>query len=205
VITQQVNLFQPIFRKERKLLSFRVLLQASGTVVLALLLMYGWGVRQTQVMRADLAQLQGQMSQHTRQLAALGTQVAQATKDGGQQQELARLEQELLARQKVVEALTRVRDSYTKGVSAYLESFARQAPSGMWLTGFTVRGGGEGLVIRGSALKPELVPAFVQRLSSEAALAGTHFGLLQMQREDGRQRQVDFTLYTGSELPEAAP
>ena len=32
VINQQVNLFQPMFRKEHKLLSFRVLLQACARV-----------------------------------------------------------------------------------------------------------------------------------------------------------------------------
>lgn len=205
MINQQVNLFQPIFRKERKLLSFRVLLQASGVVVLALLLMYGWGAWQTRTLRADLAQLQGQMAQRTETLSALGTQLAQGQAQSGPQQELARLEREMEARQKVVNTLTQVRESYTEGVSGYLESFARQTPKGLWLTGFTVQGGGEGLVIRGSATKPELVPSFVQQLASETTLAGTRFGLLQIQRED-QKATVDFVLYTGSEPPgEPAP
>lgn len=204
MINQQINLFQPIFRKERKLLSFRVLVQASGIVLFALLLMYGWGWWQVGAMRADLAQMQGRLTQRNTQLAALGAEVAQAKADSGPQQELARLEQEMLARQKVVNALTQVRDSYSKGVSGYLESFARQAPHGLWLTGFTVQGGGAGLVIRGSASAPELVPSFVQKLSSETTLAGTRFGMLQIQRED-KKSSVDFTLYTGTEPPEETP
>jgi hypothetical protein len=200
MINQQVNLFQPIFRKERKLLSFRVLVQASGMVVLTLLLLYGWGAWQTRAMRADLAQLQGQMTQRSAQLAALGAQLAQARPESGPQQELARLEREMLARRKVVDALTQVRETYTEGVSGYMESFARQSPQGLWLTGFTVQAGGEGLVIRGSALKPELVPSFIQQLASETTLSGTRFGLLQIQRED-KKDNVDFTLYTGTEPP----
>jgi len=204
VINQQVNLFQPIFRKERKLLSFRVLLQASVVVFVLLMLMYGYGIRQTTRMQADLAQLQGQLDRRVAQVGELATRLAQRKTDTSAAQELARLEQEVAARRRVVDALTRVRDTYTRGVSGYMESFARQAPKGIWLTGFVVQAGGEVLVIRGSALKPALVPSFLQRLTEEATLAGTHFGLLQIEREDSASRQVDFTLYTGSEPPPEA-
>jgi Tfp pilus assembly protein PilN len=202
VINQQVNLFQPIFRKERKLLSFRVLVQASGTVLVLLAVLTGWGVRQTAQIQADLAQLQAQSEQGSKQLAAIGVRLAAKKTGTASQTKLAKLEQELVARQKVVAALTRVRDSYTQGVSSYLESFSRQAPKGVWLTGFTVQAGGEGLVIRGSALKPDLVPVFLQQLSNEKALAGTQFGLLQIQREKPDSRYVDFTVYTGAEPPQ---
>jgi hypothetical protein len=140
------------------------------------------------------------MTQRSAQLAALGAQLAQTRPESGPQQELARLEREMLARRKVVDALTQVRETYTEGVSGYMESFARQSPQGLWLTGFTVQAGGEGLVIRGSALKPELVPSFIQQLASETTLSGTRFGLLQIQRED-KKDNVDFTLYTGTEPP----
>lgn len=201
VINQQVNLFQPMFRKERKLLSFRVLLQACAVVFVLLVSMYGYGMRQTAEMQADLSQLQGQLDRRVAQVEELATRLAQRKTDTSAAQELARLEQEMAARRRVVDALTRVRDTYTRGVSGYMESFARQAPKGVWLTGFVVQAGGEGLVIRGSALKPALVPSFIQRLTEETTLAGTHFGLLQIEREDTASRQVDFTLYTGSEPP----
>ena len=201
VINQQVNLFQPMFRKERKLLTFRVLLQACAVVLALLLLMYGYGVQQTRQVQADLDQLQAQLDRRVAQVEELAARLARRKTDTSAAQELARLEREMTARRRVIDALTRVRDSYTRGVSGYLQSFARQAPRGVWLTGFVVQAGGEGLVIRGSALTPELVPSFLQGLSGEAALAGTHFGLLQIQREDRRSRQVGFTLYTGSEPP----
>ncbi len=190
-----------MFRKERKLLSFRVLLQACAVVFVLLMLMVGYGVRQSAQMQADLAQLQGQLDRRVAQVEELATRLAQHNTDTSAAQELARLEQEMAARRRVVDDLTRVRDTYTHGVSGYMESFARQAPKGVWLTGFMVQAGGEGLVIRGRALQPALVASFLQRLTKEATLAGTHFGLLQIEREDAATRQVDFTLYTGSEPP----
>lgn len=203
-MTQQVNLFQPIFRKERKLLSFRVLWQGGAAVVALLMLMYGWGLQQTAQMSAELKKQEAQQQQFTRQLGEVSARLAVMKTDTAPQQQLANLERELVARQKVVDALTRVRDTYTQGVSAYLDSFSRQAPQGVWLTGFTVQAGGEGLVIRGSSLRPELVPTFLEQLATESTLLGTQFGLLQIQRSNGDARFVDFTVTTGTETPEAS-
>jgi len=204
VITQQVNLFQPIFRKERKLLSFRVMLQACAAVLVVLMMMYGWGVRQTQQMNVEVEQLRNQQARFAIQLSDISARLAGMKTDTAPQLALSELERELVARRKVVNALTRVRDSYTQGVSAYLESFSRQSPKGVWLTGFTVQAGGEGLVIRGRSLKPELVPTFLQQLSTEKALKGTEFGLLQIQRETVDARFVGFTVYTGTVAPAAS-
>ncbi len=124
--------------------------------------------------------------------------------DTAPQRALANLEQELAARQKLVTTLTRVKNSYTQGISNYLESFSRQAPEGVWLTGFSVQAGGEGLVIRGRSLQAALIPTFLQQLSSESALNGTEFGLLQIHREKPDARFVDFTVYTGTELPQTS-
>lgn len=203
MITQQINLYQPIFRKERKLLSFRVLLQAVGAVLLLLGVLYGMGVNQTMQIKSDLALLQSQSNQQADLLTSIGAKLAAKKPDTTYQAELATLEEELVASQKVVAALKRVKDSYTKGISNYLVGFSRQAPRGVWLTGFTVQAGGESLVIRGSSLEPGLVPVFLERLSNEAVLKGTEFGLLQIQRENADSRYVDFVVYTGTEPPEA--
>ncbi len=202
MINQQVNLFQPIFRKERKLLSFKVLTQACAAVVVVLLTMYGWSVQQTQQMKTDLLQLKKQQTQFSTQLAEVSDRLAGMKTDTAPQLALTSLEQELAARQKVVAALKRVKDSYTHGVSNYLESFSRQAPKGVWLTGFSVQAGGENLVIRGRSLQAALVPTFLQQLSNESALSGTEFGLLHIQREKPNTRFVDFTVYTGTQPPQ---
>ncbi|VAW95098.1 hypothetical protein MNBD_GAMMA19-136, partial [hydrothermal vent metagenome] len=119
MINQQVNLFQPIFRKERKLLSFKVLTQACAAVLIVLFIMYGWSVQQTQQMETDLAQLKKRQTQFSTQLAEVSVRLAGMKTDTAPQLALASLEQELAARQKVVAALTRVKNSYTHGISNY--------------------------------------------------------------------------------------
>ena len=204
MINQQVNLFQPIFRKERKLLSFKVLVQASVAVLAVLSLLVGWSLQQTWQMEAELVQLKKKQSQFTNQLTEVSARLANMKTDTAPQLALTGLEKELVARKKVVAALQRVKDSYTKGVSAYLEGFSRQAPKGVWLTGFSVQAGGEGLMIRGSALEAELIPTFLEQLSREEALRGTEFGLLQISREQTAAGYVDFTVFTGDVAPKLA-
>ena len=67
-----------------------------------------------------------------------------------------------------------------------------------------MQAGGEGLVIRGSSLKPEYVPAFLDQLSTESTLVGTQFALLQIQRETADATFVDFTVTTSTEPPKAS-
>lgn len=201
MINQQINLYQPIFRKARKLLSFRVLLQSVSVVFVLLVTVFIWSWQQTSQMETDLLYIENQLNDQNGKLAKLSKRLTLMKVGSGPLKELTRLEQELVARQKVVDALTRVRETYTRGVSGYMESFSRQAPKGVWLTGFSVKAGGEGVVIRGSSLKAALVPVFLQQLSAEPTLAGTQFGLLQIQRPHAESRYVDFTVYTGDEPP----
>ena len=143
MITQQVNLFQPIFRKERKLLSFRVFLQICALSGVMLLMLFGWSMRQTHQLSADLEQIEIQQARYSNQLIEVSARLANMKTDTAPQVALSRLERELVASRKVVYALTRVRNTYSQGVSAYLESFSRQSPKGVWLTGLPYRRAGK--------------------------------------------------------------
>ena len=202
---QQINLFQPIFRKEKKLLSFVFMLYTCGMVSLTLLLISAYAWRQSVVIDAELARLNIQLIQRKHQLEEMTTQVARIKIGGGAQDILGHLDSELKARREVVGVLENIQQSYTKGVSNYLEGFSRQTPKGVWLSSFLVQGGGAGLEIRGSSLKADLVPEFLQQLSKEETLAGTQFGLLQIARDDLAQGQVNFIVYTGAEPPDLKP
>ncbi len=204
MIKQQINLFQPIFRKERKLLSFHALLQASGAIILLLLGLYGWGWQKTQQLQSDFISLQKQSQKQITQLNAIGIKRPDNQPELSLQQKLTQLEQQLLVERKTVAQLAQVRNSHSQGVSGYLESFSRQLPKGVWLTNFSVQAGGQNLIIRGSALKPALVPLFLEQLSAEATLSGTHFGLLQIERQKSDEKYIHFTVYTGTDAPEEA-
>jgi hypothetical protein len=72
----------------------------------------------------------------------------------------------------------------TGGFAEYLRGFARQAPQGLWLTGFTIGSGGNDMEIRGSMLNPAALPDYIQRLGTEKAFQGRNFAALTMNRAD---------------------
>src|SRR5258706_453055 len=56
---QQINLYQPIFRKQRQIFSATTLAQVLGVVAAALLLLYGYGLLQVRGLEAQVVQLEG--------------------------------------------------------------------------------------------------------------------------------------------------
>ena len=64
------------------------------------------------------------------------------------------------------------------GFARYMQAFSRQALEGLWLTGFSVGGGGE-VAIQGRVVRAELLPAYIQRLNGEPALKGRAFSTLE--------------------------
>jgi len=201
VINQQVNLFQPTFRKERKLLSFEAMVKTCVAVLILMGGIYGWGEWRAQVIHSSFLSLQNKFEVQTTQLSKVGRGSTPDVSVTRLKQELKELEQALMMHRKKITELGQARDSFDNGVSEYMASFSRQSPKGVWLTGFSVKAGGSALKIQGSALKPGLIPVFLQRLSSEPALEGTRFGLLEIERKGLERDYVDFTVYTGSEIP----
>ena len=61
---------------------------------------------------------------------------------------------------------------------------ARQRTPELWLTALAINGGTGAIELAGRSLRPELVPEYMQRLGSEAALAGQRFDLFEIERDD---------------------
>lgn len=181
-MSQQVNLYQPIFRKEEKKFSTVAMLQAVGIVALGVVLMYGYSWWHINSLRQELNRAQQNQ-------AAAGKRLAEVTEKFGRRgsgtsldNEIVRLEREVVAKQRMQEILQRGVFSNTHGFSDYLVSLARQHVPGVWLTGFDITGAAEQLSLSGRSTDPELVPRYMQRLSSEKTLSGLEFRVFQMSR-----------------------
>ena len=77
-MTQQINLYQPIFRKQRKVFSAVTIAQAAGLFVVGLLLIYGYGRWQVAALGADIAALELQRNAAMLQLQVLSARAAPA-------------------------------------------------------------------------------------------------------------------------------
>lgn len=190
-MSQQINLYQPIFRKEEKKFSTVAMLQAVGTVTLGVALLYAFMGWQTGTLRDELRRAEQSHAAAGKRLADASQKFGPRTGAASIGAEIARLEAEVAARQQIQEILRRGVFSNTRGFSDYFVSFARQRVPGVWLTGFDIVGSAEEMSLAGRTVNPELVPRYMQRLSSEKTLAGIEFRAFRMNRPEPEARGSD--------------
>ncbi|MEW6352741.1 MAG: PilN domain-containing protein [Pseudomonadota bacterium] len=201
---QQINLYQPIFRKQRKVFSALALFQVCLAMIAGLLLIYVYARWQVQELEQVLARLQAQQVAAVSRVEDLNKRYAGRTKSAALEQEVARLEADVAAKQTVLQSFSGGGFGNSAGFSKYLEGLAKQRVEGMWLTGLSISAGGGALTIFGSTLAPELVPAFLQQLGKEPAFAGAEFKTLLMERPNTDTARIDFTLRTTDSVEEPA-
>lgn len=181
-MSHQINLFNPALRKTAVVLPARQMPIGWGAIAALMLAFYGWqwvqGNRLADADRETAAQVQRLQSE----VATLGTQVAARRPSAALQAQYQHKLELLAAREDVLQVLQGGSLGNTEGHAAYLRAFARHWLEGLWLTGLTVAGAGNDIVVEGRTLKPELVPDYLSRLGSEPVLKGHPFNRLQMRR-----------------------
>lgn len=202
-MSQQINLFNPVFLKQRKYFSLLTMLQALGLIVLGSLFFYGYALYQVE-------QFKQQSEEGTRRFNAEQARLARYTAEFSPQQanqmlqdDVRRLEKELAEQTRMVDTLKSGSVGNTTGYSQYMRAFSRQVVQGLWLTSFKVTGDASQISLSGGVLDPELLPIYIQRLGREQAMQGKSFSTLQMQQaktEAGKEskpaRYVEFTMHS---------
>jgi Flp pilus assembly protein TadB len=198
-MSQQINLFNPIFMKQKKYFSVVTMLQALGLIFLGSLLFYAYAIYQ-------VAQLSRQADEMSKRYATEQARLVSVTNEfslqrSGQllQDELKQVEAQAKAQEAVLNMLKSGAIGNTEGYSEYMRAFARESINGLWLTGFNITGDGAQMSMRGAVVNPQLVPSYIQRLGKEKVMRGKTFSTLQMQqpKKDGERvvpRYVEFNL-----------
>ena len=204
-MSQQINLYNPLFLRKEKYFSARTMLQSLGLIALGVIALYAYALVQTR----DLERLAADFARQ------LGTQRDQLLKLSGQgrskllEAEVARLEAEFKSRRGILDALRGGELGNTDGFSQYFAAFGRHPMRGVWLTGFSVGESGNELRVRGRVLYPDLVPAYLRALNGEQVMRGRQVTELKLVAKDesasrraaaaagevaGPQRFVEFDL-----------
>ena len=180
-MSQQINLFNPIFLKQEKLFSAVTMAQALGLILLGSVVLVAYSYYQS-------FSLGIQAVANTTQLASAQTQLAKVNAEFGPRQksrlieeDIQKTETETKSLQKVFDILEKGEFGNTKGYAEYLRAFSRQIIGGVWLTGLSIHGAGSEIGLQGRALQPELVPAYISRLKREPVIQGKSFATLEMQ------------------------
>ncbi|HEU5339359.1 MAG TPA: PilN domain-containing protein [Sulfuricaulis sp.] len=181
-MSQQINLYQPIFRKEEKKFSTVAMLQSIGLVAIGVVALYAFTWWQNEALKSELKRVEQNHVMASKRLADANEKFGQGKGPSELDQEITRLETEIVAKQQIQEILKRGVFSNTTGFSDYFASFARQRIPGVWLTGFDITGAAEQMILAGRTTNPELVPRYMQKLSAERNLSGIEFRAFQMNR-----------------------
>lgn len=167
-MSQQINLYNPLFLRKEKYFSVLTMLQSLGLIALGLVLLYGYARYQTRDLERVAAGYAQQLAAQREQLVKLSAQSRSKLLES----EVARLQGELAAQRGMLEALQGGELGNTAGFSRYFAAFGRHAMRGVWLTGFSVGEGGNDLRIRGRVLHADLFPVYLQALNHEDVMRG---------------------------------
>lgn len=180
-MSQQINLFNPIFLKQKKYFSALTMMQALGLLLLGSLLLVAFSTYKVSALSKEAIATSTQLALAQTQLAKVTAEFAPRSKSTLLDDDIQKTETEVKSLQQVFDILKKGDFGNTKGYSEYMRAFSRQIVSGVWLTGFSIRGAGNEIGLQGRALRPELVPAYIGRLKHEPAMQGKSFATLEMQ------------------------
>jgi hypothetical protein len=180
-VSQQINLFNPIFLKQKKLFSAVTMAQALGLIVLGSAVLIAYSHYQSSSLNIQAAASTTQLALAQTQLAKVNAEFGPRQKTKQIEDDIQKTETEMKSLQQVFDILQKGEFGNTKGYAEYLRAFSRQILGGVWLTGFSIYGAGSEIGLQGRALQPELVPAYISRLKREPVMRGKSFATLEMQ------------------------
>ncbi|MBI1732535.1 MAG: hypothetical protein HYR49_07170 [Gammaproteobacteria bacterium] len=200
---QQINLYQPIFRKQKVVFSALAMVQVWGIVALMMTVIAGYTAYQIRALERQLAEARKYQSVTQGNVDKLKAQELAKTPSKLLESEVRRAQVEMAERRQVADLLSSGALSNVRGFSAQFEGLARQHAGGAWLTEISMREGGNWINLRGIALAPEIVPAYLRNLLAAEAFAGMKFNVLNLQASVDDPGRLWFEV--GTAVKETAP
>lgn len=179
-MSQQINLFDPLFRRQKKYFSAHTMAQALGLLLALSLLLYGFAWYRVDRLETDVAASAQRLRAAEQEVAQIERKAPPREKSPLLAAEVAQAAAKVAARERVLAVLNGGAIGNTRGYSDYFRAFARQDTEGVWLTELHIGNNANGIFINGRALEPSMVPAYVQRLQGEPILRGRSFDTLEM-------------------------
>jgi len=212
-VSQQINLFNPIFLKQEKYFSAKTMVESLVLILVALCAFYVYAYNEVKSFEDVASDAAHQLADTRDRFISLGGALSPQRRSKLLEAQVARAEGDLRGKQALLASLRAAATDRARGYSQYFAAFARRTLPGVWLTGFSVADGGDELDIRGGVLHPDLVPAYIQALNKEEVMRGRSVTRLKLVAHSepkpaadaaprpGPSRYVEFEL----SMPLAAP
>ncbi len=180
---QQINLYQPIFRKEQKIFSARTLLIGNLLVLLGLFALYGATFWQGQSLQRQLDQTIEQRNDSRNHLVEMQKAYPEKKRDPQLAERIKSIKARINFLTGISTTLASKGSGSEEGFSKYLAGLSRQDISQLWLNQITILNGGNEIKLYGLTTQSAHVPHYIQRLSHEPVFKGTAFHRLSIIRQ----------------------
>ena len=213
-MSQQINLYSPIFRKQQKVFSATTMLQGVGLIVVVVAVFYYTLTLQSSLLEIRAANSSQQLKGELERLKAYGgARESPAERAKALAERKKTLEASLASQKQALEAFESGALGRTEGYASLLRALARVSVEGVWLTRIRLAEGSGELSLSGRATRADLVPVYLERLRSEQALRGQAFSRLEVTRAAAAPAApgaaaapsgasfVEFVLAAGEEAP----
>jgi len=181
-VSQQINLFNPIFLKQKKIFGAVPMLQALGVIVLGVLAMSWFAQQRVDELRQRAASGQALLAGREARLTKANAEFAPRQRSTALQADVTTAQAQLGSLRQVEAVLHGGGLGNTAGYAEYFRAFARQNVNGLWLTGLSIVGAGKDIGVQGRAMQATLIPDYIARLTAEKIMSGKTFGSLQIDR-----------------------
>ena len=195
-MSQQINLYSPIFRKQSKVFSALTMLQGLALIVAVVGVFFYTISLHTSLLEIRAADSARQLQGELERLKAYGAGAAPAERAQSLAERKKTLEASLASQTQALQAFDTGVLGRTEGYSELLRALARRSMEGVWLTRIEFAEASGELSLSGRAARAELVPAYLERLRGEQALRGQGFSRLEVTRPQ-KMPFVEFTLSSG--------
>lgn len=196
-MSQQINLYHPLFKRQKKYFSARTMAQALALLLGLSLVLYTFAAYRVSALERDVAASAERLKLAENNMLLAERNAPPRTRSPLLEAEAAQLAARLAAREQVLGILNGGVIGNTRGYSEYFRAFARQDMEGVWLTELRITNNANGIMVNGRALEPTMVPSYVQRLQNEPTLRGRSFDTLEMHAAPAQKETrafVEFSL-----------
>ena len=195
-MSQQINLYQPIFRKEKIVFSAQTILwMAFGLAALLLI----WSLLVSQRisrLEAELSRQQQAEQRAVEQVSELRSTQPPEQPDDTLQRAVESLRERREGLRESLKALEQRMPASEINLLGRLDALASEVPEGLWLTRLRMADQGQTLSVEGNALEARLVPAWLNALSDVDQFSGLGFRQIRLVERQEQAPGVTFSIST---------
>ena len=198
-MNQQINLYQPIFRKQKKVFTVVAMLQVTLIAITLFILMGGYSFMQLGKLKQQEKRALANLSRSQVQYKQIQDESAHGTNEKLLTAEISRLQREIEQKKAVSDLLAQGPLANTRGFSNHFEALARERVEGAWLTRIEISDGGASLALSGITFSADLVPEYLRKLLQEQVFTKTSFNVLGMERSATKPEEIHFQVKTDTQ------